>query len=134
MRTSYFPVDRARTGKRVMFDLVVHGDLVLPDRVLRGGFLAVRGGVIGALGVGDAPAAAESVDATGHLIFPGVIDGQVHAGSAEGIAMASKVKWSPYDGMIFGARVTGTYVRGTEVYADGAVVAAPGTGTFVRPV
>ena len=66
-----------------MFDLVVRGDLVLPDRVLGGGFLAVRDGTIDALGVCDPPAA-ERVDATGHLIFPGVIDGQVHAGSAEG--------------------------------------------------
>ncbi len=68
-----------------MFDLVVHGDLVLPDRVLAGGFLAVRDGLIGALGVGTAPDAAQTVDATGSLVFPGVIDGQVHAGSADGI-------------------------------------------------
>ena len=69
-----------------MYDLVVRGDLVLPDRVLAGGFLAVRDGAIGALGTGDAPEAAETVDASGRLIFPGVIDGQVHAGSCEGIA------------------------------------------------
>lgn len=69
-----------------MFDLVVRGDLVLPDRVLEGGYLAVQGGVIGALGVGEAPPAAESVDASGRMIFPGVIDGQVHARSCEGIA------------------------------------------------
>ena len=42
--------------------------------------------MIGALGVGEAPEAAESVDASGRMIFPGVIDGQVHAGSCEGIA------------------------------------------------
>ena len=29
-----------------MYDLVVRGDLVLPDRVLADGFLAVRGGTI----------------------------------------------------------------------------------------
>ena len=69
-----------------MFDLVVRGDLVLPDRVLAEGFLAVRDGAIGALGTGEPPEAAETVDAAGHLIFPGVIDGQVHAGSCEGIA------------------------------------------------
>ena len=68
-----------------MFDLVVRGDLVLPDRVLAGGFLAVCDGLIGALGVGTAPDAARAIDATGSLVFPGVIDGQVHAGSAEGI-------------------------------------------------
>ena len=48
--------------------------------------------------------------------------------------MASAIKWSPYDGMTFGARVTDTYVRGTPVYTDGKVTGAPGTGTFVRPV
>ena len=72
-----------------MFDLVVRGDLVLPDRVLAEGFLAVRDGTIGALGAlgtGEAPEAAETLEAAGHLIFPGVIDGQVHAGSCEGIA------------------------------------------------
>ena len=69
-----------------MYDLVVRGDLVLPDRVLADGFLAVRDGTIGALGTGDAPEAAQTVDAAGRLIFPGVIDGQVHAGSCEGIA------------------------------------------------
>jgi allantoinase len=68
-----------------MFDLVVRGDLVLPDRVLTNGFVAARDGTIGAIGVGDAPEATNTVDATGSLIFPGVIDGQVHAGSAEGI-------------------------------------------------
>ena len=36
--------------------------------------------------------------------------------------------------MTFGARVTGTYVRGTPVYAGGRVTGAPGTGTFIRPV
>ena len=36
--------------------------------------------------------------------------------------------------MTFGARVTSTYVRGTPVYAAGAVIGAPGTGTFIRPV
>jgi allantoinase len=69
-----------------MFDLVVRGDLVLPDRVLKDGYLAIHGETIGAIGVGPAPAAQEVLEAVGNLIFPGVIDGQVHAGSAEGIA------------------------------------------------
>ena len=69
-----------------MFDLVVRGDLVLPDRVLEDGYLAIQGEAIGAIGVGPAPEAQETHDATGKLIFPGVIDGQVHAGSAEGSA------------------------------------------------
>ena len=69
-----------------MFDLVVQGDLVLPDRVLKDGYLAVQGETIGAIGVGPAPDARETLDAKDKQIFPGVIDGQVHAGSAEGIA------------------------------------------------
>ncbi len=69
-----------------MFDLVVQGDLVLPDRVLKDGYLAVQGETIGAIGVGPAPDARETLDARDKQIFPGVIDGQVHAGSAEGIA------------------------------------------------
>lgn len=67
------------------FDLVVRGDLVLPDRVLDNGYLGIRDGRIAAVGVDAPPAANQTVDATGKLIFPGVIDGQVHAGSAEGI-------------------------------------------------
>ena len=37
-----------------MFDLVVRGDLVLPDRVLEDGYLAIQGEAIGAIGVGPA--------------------------------------------------------------------------------
>ena len=68
-----------------MFDLVVSGDLVLPDRVLSGGHLAVSGGTIRAVGVGAPPAAKTAVETGGKLVFPGVVDGQVHAGSAAGI-------------------------------------------------
>ena len=69
-----------------MFELVVQGDLVLPDRVLKDGYLGIRDGIINAVGMGTPPEAAQSVDATGKLVFPGVVDGQVHAGSAEGVA------------------------------------------------
>jgi allantoinase len=68
-----------------MFELVVMGDLVLPDRVLTGGYLAITDGSICAVGVGAPPAGEQVIDATGKYIFPGGIDGQVHAGSAEGI-------------------------------------------------
>ncbi|HSY87074.1 MAG TPA: allantoinase, partial [Verrucomicrobiae bacterium] len=66
------------------FDLVIRGDLVLPEEVLRDGYVAVTEGRIAAIGAGDLPPARETVDARGRLVFPGVIDGQVHAGSAEG--------------------------------------------------
>ena len=68
-----------------MFELIVRGHLVLPDRVLEGGYLAIDGGRISAVGVGSPPDAGEVVDASGNLIFPGGIDGQVHAGSAAGV-------------------------------------------------
>ncbi len=68
-----------------MLELVVRGDLVLPDRVLENGYLGVRGGTIVAVGQDAPPEARETIDAAGKLVFPGVVDGQVHAGSAEGI-------------------------------------------------
>lgn len=70
----------------VSFDLVIRGDLVLPEEMLPDGYLAIRAGRIGAIGAGAPPPAREIVDARGRLVFPGLIDGQVHAGSAEGFA------------------------------------------------
>ncbi len=67
-------------------DLLIRGDLVLPDRVLPDGHVAVAGGRIAAIGQSDPPAAREIRDFRGHLVFPGIIDGQVHAGSADGFA------------------------------------------------
>lgn len=42
--------------------------------------------------------------------------------------------WSPYDGRTVGHRVLRTMVRGQWVFADGKVLAEPGTGQFVRPL
>ncbi|MDP6708420.1 MAG: amidohydrolase family protein, partial [Alphaproteobacteria bacterium] len=67
------------------FELAVRGDLVLPGQVLENGYLGIRDGKIVAVGVGAPPEANETVDASGKLVFPGFVDGQVHAGSAEGI-------------------------------------------------
>lgn len=41
--------------------------------------------------------------------------------------------WSPYDGRTVNHRVARTMLRGQWVFADGEVLAAPGTGQFVRP-
>ncbi len=74
------------------FDLIVQGDLVLPDRVVKDGFIAVSGGVIKKIGEGTPPAAARTFDARGKYVLPGAIDGQVHAGSQnppEGIERSS---------------------------------------------
>lgn len=64
-----------------VFDLVVKGKLVLPDRVVEDGYLAVADGKIAKIGSGAVPQAKQTVDATGKYVLPGAIDGQVHAGS-----------------------------------------------------
>jgi dihydroorotase (multifunctional complex type) len=40
----------------------------------------------------------------------------------------SKIGWTPYDGRRISAAIDRTFVRGTEVYADGTVVGTPGHG------
>ena len=71
--------------KPMTFDLVVSGRLVLPERIIESGWLGITAGKIVEVGVGAPAGASSSVDAGGKLVFPGVIDGQVHAGSAAGI-------------------------------------------------
>jgi len=61
------------------FDLVLSGTLVLPDRVVAGGYLAVRDGRVAALGQGTPPAARERHLLGDALILPGAIDAQVHS-------------------------------------------------------
>ena len=43
----------------------------------------------------------------------------------------SKNPWSPFDGRALRARVVRTLVRGETVYADGEIVAEPGSGRFL---
>ena len=66
------------------FDRVILGDLVLPDRVLEGGYVAVRGETIAAIGQGAPPPAAATEDHSGRLIFPGLVDGHMHTASSIG--------------------------------------------------
>ena len=66
------------------FDRVVRGDLVLPDRILRDGYIAIRGETIAAIGEGLPPPAAETVDFTGKLVLPGLVDGHMHTSSSRG--------------------------------------------------
>ncbi len=61
------------------FDLVLQGTLVLPDTLVPRGFVAVRDGLVAALGQGVMPEAKERHDLGDALIFPGVIDAQVHS-------------------------------------------------------
>ena len=66
------------------FDLVLAGTLVLPDRLVPGGFVAVRDGRIAMVGQGLPPAARERHDLGQALILPGAIDAQVHSLSQKG--------------------------------------------------
>ena len=67
-------------------DLLLRGTIVTPTETLHGGWVAVDGGRIAAIGQGaDAPEAQECVDYGDALILPGVIDGQTHATSYKGL-------------------------------------------------
>lgn len=75
------------------FDLVVSGTIVDAVSVEENGWIGVRDGKVAARGKGQPPAARDRVDATGRWIMPGVVDGQVHAGSQagqEGLGWASR--------------------------------------------
>ncbi len=65
-----------------MLDLLIVGDMVWDGRAVSGAAIGVKEGrIAGWFGAGFAPAARETVDATGLLILPGFIDGHVHAAS-----------------------------------------------------
>lgn len=61
------------------FDLVLKGTVVLPERIIEGGHVAVRDGKVVHVGQGAMPAAKERHDLSGALILPGAIDAQVHS-------------------------------------------------------
>ena len=75
----------ALVSKAMTFDLVVSGRLVLPERIIESGWLGITTGKIMEVGEGAPAGASRCIDAGGKLVFPGVIDGQIHAGSAAGI-------------------------------------------------
>lgn len=61
-------------------DLVVRGDLVLPDRVLRDGALGILDGRFATVShpADAAPDAAETLDVGDALVLPGLVDTHVH--------------------------------------------------------
>ncbi|API53594.1 allantoinase [Rhizobium leguminosarum] len=61
------------------FDLVLQGTVVLPDRILDEGYVAVRDGKIAEVGLGVPPAGRERHLLGKALILPGAIDAQVHS-------------------------------------------------------
>lgn len=65
-------------------DLIIRGDVVTPSGIIAGGWVAVDDGKIVEIGSSAAPKATNEHDATGHLVMPGAIDGQTHAGSQFG--------------------------------------------------
>ena len=66
-------------------DLILRGQLVLSDEIIADGYVGVRDGKIAAIGRGEPPATISTEDFSADLIFPGLIDAQVHAGSIEGV-------------------------------------------------
>ncbi|NKM63482.1 amidohydrolase family protein [Rhizobium leguminosarum bv. viciae] len=61
------------------FDLVLQGTVVLPDRIVEEGYVAVRDGKIAEVGLGVPPGARERHLLGKALILPGAIDAQVHS-------------------------------------------------------
>ena len=68
------------------YDRVVRGNLVTSGGRLNGGWLAVAGERIAAVGEGEAPPAATVDDFGSRWVLPGAVDGQTHAGSYRGLA------------------------------------------------
>ncbi len=66
------------------FDRVYLGDVVAPHGMIPGGYVALRGETIAAIGQGEPPPAANVVDHSGKLILPGLVDGHMHTGSSLG--------------------------------------------------
>ena len=66
------------------FDLVLTGDVVLSDRVVPGGYVAIRGETIAAIGEGVPPPAKAIARHDGKLIMPGLVDGHMHTSSSTG--------------------------------------------------
>ncbi|MDH7488788.1 MAG: amidohydrolase family protein [Anaerolineae bacterium] len=48
-----------------------------------------------------------------------------------GDTLQTKCRWTPFEGMVVGARVLETWVRGTRAWGDGRVLVAPGFGQRV---
>jgi allantoinase len=61
------------------FDLVLSGTVVLSDRVIEGGYVAVSEGKVARVGEGEAPAGRERHLLGEALILPGAVDAQVHS-------------------------------------------------------
>ncbi len=68
-----------------VYDRIVRGNIVTPSGRIEGGWIAISGERIAAIGSGEAPAARAIDDAGKRWVLPGAIDGQTHAGSYRGL-------------------------------------------------
>lgn len=82
---SSITVASRRPASAATFDLAIHGGRVIDpaQRIDRIADVAIRDGKIAALGKTAAGAAAQTIDATGKLVVPGLIDIHLHARDAE---------------------------------------------------
>lgn len=79
-----------RTGT---MDLIVQGDIVLPDGVLRDGIVGVlHGRIVGIFDAQTVPPHRSAIKAKGQYVLPGIIDGHVHCFSTpnEGFTDATR--------------------------------------------
>src|SRR4051812_1187312 len=62
-----------------MFDLLIQGGTLVTPHGQQPGSLAIAGGrIVALLQPGEAPAARSTVDASGHMVLPGLVDAHVH--------------------------------------------------------
>jgi allantoinase len=67
-----------------MFDRIFLGRIVLTDRVIERGYVAVRDGRVARIGEGNPPEAGDVVGGEDCVVLPGGIDSQVHSRSQKG--------------------------------------------------
>lgn len=66
------------------FDRVVRGTVVTSSAVWPNAYVAIRGETIAAIGQGEPPPAAETIDHGEDLVLPGLVDGHMHTSSSTG--------------------------------------------------
>ena len=66
------------------FDRVIIGEVVTSEAIIPRGYVAIRGETIAAIGEGASPPATDTVDHSGKLILPGLVDGHMHTSSSTG--------------------------------------------------
>ena len=68
------------------FAHVFRGDIVTSNEIVRDGWIAERDGRVAAIGTGAPPPARDTVDHSGRLLLPGLVDGHMHTSSHTGWA------------------------------------------------